>query len=1057
MKSPFDSKYLLEPRRNIALEASAGTGKTYILTLRLFNILLKQVEARPINSSEEKIDSRFIQEVVALTFTNKAAHEMKERLLKWIRVAMQADKLTSPDEGEYTLLFELEPNINLLKHKAQRLYILLLNSLSRLEISTLDSFLLGVIRLFPFELGIRPDIEVADEAKEELMFEEALDLTLIEAVHNEGLKNDLLELSRQDLLRRGIREWIKAVFRGFIAHKEFVKDFVFPSIKDLKEAEQRVWQAAKDFVKQTKNILKNKSGLKTLDKIEKSNSIKELACIPLFSKPSLAEHQHFKSVASACEEGFQTLKQALSGYLFLSNQHLVGVLYELFKHFDTHFETIKRRENCLTFADLSSLAYRLLVKQNFYSDQKDFFYYRLDARIKHLLLDEFQDTNVLQWQILEPLVNELVAGIGSRDTAGSFFFVGDPKQAIYRFRGGESRLSEYVKSRFKGFIEEKTLPINYRSSSGLVTFVNKVGFYLKDRFGFPFQEQQSAFSNEAGKKQPHFIRFDLLPPEEASLELKQANGILGKTICGIIEELKALGFDYKDIGILVRRKKTAERFLSILKEAGIPVQTETQVLLMMAPSVRAVVNLLGYLDNPKNKLGLSVFLKALGLSDPQIEDFFVSKQAYEGLKKRLESLRNQVDLVSICSLLKRIYDTFDLPSKLGDRPNLVQLMEVAHQFEMSSLRSLRAFLNYLEERKGSLRQAKETLEGSVKVITVHKAKGLEYEAVILPDTNYDCTDETQDRLIWEYSYQNSGFMLEGIYLRPNRCEAELNPRLKKAKEYAQKRHLEDELNLLYVALTRAKKALFILSQVQRKALPQICWTRLIASALDLEEVLEERLKDIACASHPFTLYQEGTLPRLQESNKKSFPKTNQGKVPHIIPTSSLVLPFRLTSEQDLEGLLPEPISPAGEEKFGEAFHEVMAHIKTYNDNLDYALLKAKEKFGLYLKETDWKEIKERSQMVLEALREFFCPGLKVFNEVSFISGAKSYRADRIIIDKKLVRILDYKTGSYHPDHKKQLLKYQDILKKIYPDKALKAYLVYVLTRGVEIVEVHNNC
>ncbi len=1012
---------LFDPKHHIALEASAGTGKTYTLTLRLLNILLKQI---PLTSPP---DPASLQEVVALTFTNKAAQEMKERLLGWIKTAMQAER--HKDEGKYAPLFALEPDINVLKERAKRLYHLLLEHFSLLEISTLDSFMASIIRLFPFELGIRLDVEIADEASERDMFNEALDRLLVEVSSDPELKAAILEAYRQQLPSSHPRYWLKEVFTVFLQHQEALEEFENPPQTDLKALEQEAWKALKAFIRTLEPQVKHKGAKDILKKMAMARSLKEVIQINLLSRPCLEVHNYFKNLPSVCEEAFSRLKQALEAYFLASNHWQVELLFRLYRRFYRYYSEIKKRENCITFADLSALTYRLLVKQGLFEERRDFFYYRLDRKVKHLLLDEFQDTSIMQWQVLEPLVNELIAGIGTRDTAGSFFYVGDKKQAIYRFRGGEPELFDYVKKRFNGFIRAETLPKNYRSAGGLVEFVNKIGDFLNREFSFPFSPQ---VPDEEKKDVPYYIRFELIPPEETEL---------GKAILEKIKTLLKAGLSYREMAILVRRKQMADRFLPVLKEAGIPVQTETEVLLLAAPAVRAVVSLLRYLDDKSRKLDLVHFLKSLGKGDKELEGLALKGRFEE---KALKEIRDMVDFVPLPTLLERIYRTFNLFEVYKDRPNLWQLLEVAYQFEQKHPRSLRAFLDYLETNQNHLLQAKEALSEAIQVMTVHKAKGLEFEAVILPEITYDCQNDMKNRLIFQYDETN--FSLKGIYMNPKKNEVALSSTLKNIKEYALKRQLQDELNLFYVALTRTKTALYLLGRPQRRKnglfLPSYCWANFIAAALG---------KDIKVClkSLPTCIFEDGRLPVYKKEANENKAKSTFVWERSKIPLQREAQPVK--GEIKLKDLR----LPMKEQKFGEAFHYVMSYLRTERDSLAKAISKAKAVFGLYIKETEWEDIKQRAEMVLNhpALKPFFKPGMKVLNEVPFLSSQdslKAYRADRIVFTKDKVVVIDYKTGEEKEIHVQQVNAYKNLLQRLYPQRPIEGYLVYVLKDQIEI-------
>jgi len=1031
-------QHIYDPHFHIALEASAGTGKTYNLTLRLLHLLLGQISFSITNP--EKLREVF-QEIVALTFTNKAAKEMKERLLKWLK-----DCITLRENDIVNILpLQVEPKQ--LQKEALKVYQALLNDFSALEIGTLDSFFSSIIRLFPFETGVGLDVEIADEAKEKIMFEEALDRLFTEINKDENLKRSILEIYRLGLARRdyNVRAWLKDFFSTCLIHHQEIEEIHFETsssnLSNLKETE-KVFEAIECFIKTLTPHLKHKGAQQEMEKLKQAKerkNIKEIFKINFLSKSFLNEHKYFKNLPPDCESCFQKLKRIITEYVEQGNKWQVGILLGLYHRFYHYFETIKKRENCITFSDLVGLTYNLLVKDGLLARDREFFYYRLDKRVKHLLLDEFQDTSVIQWQVLEPLVNELIAGIGTRDSAGSFFYVGDKKQAIYRFRGGEAGLFDYVKRRFSGWITEKTLPINFRSAPGLINFVNTVFKDLAENEKFPFYPQKPSEENQDS---PFYIELSLLSPDD------DQHSYLGEFISKKIQQLKTSGLHYKDIAILVRKSSTTDKFLPILKAKDIPCGTETQVQLVLAPSARTVLALLHFLDDPQREIDLFTFLKAIHLSPIEIHHVALSKRPIldalpEPIGRKIKQIWQKVDLLPLPQLLKEIYETFNLFSIYPDRENLLALLDIAYEFEKKNTRSLRRFLNYVNEKREYLSQAKEAMTDAVQIMTVHKAKGLEFEAVILPEMGYDCL-KNQDKLIFKYNHQT--MKLEGIYIKPNKNEAALSPTLKKVKVYTEKMHLRDELNLLYVALTRAKSILIMTGQPSKNyRFPKNCWLNYIVRALRKKLDLNT-LKN----NSEICLERQGEiLPRTKPPQKPSF-------FPPRVEISPLKRPFKTET--------PELIvldSPQVEQVFGEAFHYVMSWLKTKKDNVKKAINRAREKYGLYLTEVDWKDIENRVLRVLNYpdLSPYFTTRVKILNECPFLHSKdkiQSYRADRVVFLENKIVVLDYKTQlnpEKEREYSQQVREYQTILRKIFPNYHCEAYLVYVLKNKIYVKQV----
>ena len=961
-------------KRHIALEASAGTGKTYTLTLRLINLLLSGVS---------------LDKIVALTFTNKAAQEMKQRLIKLLRdYIFKGDEKTGIEEVIKALSDRGEKES---RNLVFSVYQLLLDNMSSLEIGTLDSFFSSIIRIFPFELGLRPDVEIADEGREKAIFDEAMTKFSTEIERDERLRGLILKFYQLGIIKTtlNIKHWLLPYLEKFW---QFHQDVINSS--QYKTASEEIFH----FPKVDKLLPYLKDGYKKPDDIFK---IKEKEALPL-----------------------------LEEYLEERNRWAVAVLLHFYRGFLRHFEGIKKRENLITFLDLSWLTYRLLADKGVFERDRDFFYYRLDKRIKHLLLDEFQDTSIIQWQVLQPLVNELISGIGTRDEAGSFFYVGDKKQAIYRFRGGEARLFDFAKNKFPGRIEEEYLIKNHRSNKTIIEFINNVFSNIK--IPYPFIRQ------EAERDEPGYVELAAVSREG-----------LGDFLIDRIKKIRSAGYRYQDIAILIRSQKAVSDFLPALKASSIPYRTEAKVKLLASDSVKACYNLLLFFDNPNEPIYLFNFLSSKvcreGISGVD-SSRPILPQLRPDLREKIDRIWNRVDLVPICKIIKEIYESFNFFETYTDAENLIQFLDLAHQFEKENRRSLHAFLNYLDTQKEYLEQAPETLSDAVQVMTVHKAKGLEFEVVILPETTFSIKLDAKQRLIFKY---DKDLQLEQIFLRPNKREILFSKRLKEAYEYEERRHIEDELNLLYVALTRAKKALLIIGRVGlKKDKVRLCphsWFRLIIDALNIRPDLE-KLKQRSS----LTIKTYGVLPKFEPS---SIPPSRPLNLyyPAMLKRSLFTLERRTNLEES-----------GHSQVFGEAFHYAMAQIKAIDfgkkeEAIDFAISKARSKYATMLADRAFNDIKRRIENILNSneLRPYFSPGITVFNECPIFLKRENafFRIDRLVLSDKKVVIIDYKTGfspEYHHKYASQILAYKDTLKKIFPNKACLGLIIYALEDKVII-------
>ncbi len=447
------------------------------------------------------------------------------------------------------------------------------------------------------------------------------------------------------------------------------------------------------------------------------------------------------------------------------------------------FEKRKRQLNVLTYSDLEYYALRVLKD----SQTREYLYFKSTSKIKHLLIDEFQDTSITQWNVLSPIAREVTSG------AGSLFYVGDPNQAIYRFRRGEPRLFDWVKEEFKGKIVQQTLNVNYRSTEQIITFVNSIF----SEYG----KMQGSGDNTGWVRVDNIGEFD-----------KKEQGMEGmyQRLIKIIKDLGKKDYRHNDIGILVRTNQSARDIGDALLENGIPVRAEYENLLVSRPEIRDIIAFLKFIDNPEDDFSLAQVLlspifgltedKLLHLtshiSPPTIYLALIDKYPEWNITKTLKDILNIAGYLSPYETLSLIYQKTDIFNKYQTQENLVFLLKAAYDIEKKGYISLIEFMDYIENTSESI---PEIQKDGVRILTVHKAKGLEFPVVILPDT------------VWRFKTQENRWFVfdikenleQEIYWRKCNIAEEMLDREKQRIE-------RDELNNLYVALTRAIQGLWII-------------------------------------------------------------------------------------------------------------------------------------------------------------------------------------------------------------------------------------------------------
>jgi len=620
-------------KRLLSLSASAGSGKTFNLAARYLSLLFKG--AKP-------------NDILAVTFTNKSANEMKERVIKYLRNFENEEtirKIVSENTGiDERILIDM--NKKILKN-------FLINDI---YISTIDAFINKILRKFSFYSNIQSDFEIGKEDKEVVLKEFLNDLSDKEF-------EDLVTFSkREKKMHSSMEEVFKLLYEK---DKEVPKLTLkkFPLDKD---------KALKSFYRLQEFILDSKA----------SNSAKKAVNIEFddipsttwFAKNSLNEYSYFRKVY---EEWFDDILFELKEYFkieFLNREaDFLDRLFRLYNKYKSRKFYYKKENNLLDFKDIEILVYELLREDKFVNDIKEFIYFRLDSKIEHILIDEFQDTSITQWQIFEPLVDEIASGMGV-EPFKSFFYVGDTKQSIYRFRGGQKRLFDYVYNYYKQFgMTKQELDTNYRSKENIVEFVNDT---------FKLEPRQK--SNTKGGFVEVIESDEILNDLKASLSFLFDNGV-----------------NDENISILVWKNDDIIKVADFIKETFNKESfTSTRAKVINQSFAQAVINLMKYSYDKRNKLNKLNFLSLTN-----------KKWSEEDIV---------VPIMKPSKMIKFIIDKFELIDE-----STLRLLEYSFKYK-----TLIDFVYEIDNFDEELPQKE--LKG-IQILTVHKSKGLEFENVIVLD------------------------------------------------------------------------------------------------------------------------------------------------------------------------------------------------------------------------------------------------------------------------------------------------------------------------------------
>ena len=841
----------------LVIKASAGTGKTYQLSSRYIKLL---------SAGETP------ERILATTFTRKAAAEIQERV--FLRVAKRALAEDGPaarrDDEDATIFGEA---------KSGELLNVLLKQQHRLKICTLDSFFSSIAKNFAFELGLKPQWSIRSGPEEANLVREAIHRVCEKKPQQLGA---LLRLINRGSYRRSIHLQIENIVKAWHAlyratTRPAWEALTIPKSLDPRELEQLTARHRTIPVPKTAKGGKNKLWETALTR---SQSCLEAQDWGKFISQGIAHklalgEQIFSQQAIDGEilEIYQQLVTHAGSVLLHRLQEQNESTFDLLACFDAEYRELQEENGSLTFDEVKEkLAEAALL------DRLEEVYYRLDGRIGHLLLDEFQDTATAEWKVLRPVAAEILS---KADLEHTFFCVGDVKQAIYGWRGGRAEIFDSLKD-FWDQLDVQTHDTSRRCAQAVIDTVNKVFGTLERNPVLSSNPsattiwQKRFIEHKTSRKEVGYValveaRFDTDADGERqrpTAAFKQ-DAVINKTVA-LIQSLQPL-LSGQSLGILVRRKATVARVIFALRQAGFAASEEGGNPLTDSTAVVTVLALLRLVDHPGDTLArFQVATSPLGE--------VLKYQNYQdepGAMLLSRTLVRELEDNGYGQTISRWADTLAAVVAQRDRRRLEQLVDLAYEFDTSSGVRTRRFVEEVLAQ-----HVEDPSSAGIRVMTIHRSKGLEFDCVFLPELDLNLSERhANDALIFRPTPLAAPAHVSRYASEELRG---LCPELRAMHEQCLDEKLIESLSLLYVALTRARDALYLVVAERPQGVKD--------APLSPAEILRAALLN--------DQESKGKLALLHECGDsswlKSCPKTDQAPIQPKAP-----LPSKLTFlEQD---------------------------------------------------------------------------------------------------------------------------------------------------------------
>ncbi len=1088
----------MEGTRIKKVEASAGSGKTYNLTFEYLKILFNNLKKTKVFNSSEPFKT-----ILAITFTNKAVNEMKERIFGKLKTfSMGINKISEKDK-EFLVKLSKETGLNRgeIVELSKKVLEVILYYYTDFNVKTIDSLMSSIVKVISHELSLEPDFEIGVDSSEKL--NEAL-FTFIDGYKGEKWE----EFSRflEDFFKiEPLTTWtpetkivnrIKALYNTKLKKEIEIKE---PDTEELKEKINNLRNELKKHLNSSSELytliesdLNSRNGYLDRKKILKDtprrkgtltrfrefaeeekestdfNDVETLLSMTFFriDNPLYFIKHDDDKFQKKFFKAFEEVKNIFSELIYTISMFKVLSFIKIFNSFNSYFiKEVGKKE--IYVEELSKRITEKIEEWQKEDIGPSYLYLKLSEKFLHYLIDEFQDTSQLQFKALAPLIDEIL----SRERNSTLFIVGDRKQAIYRWRGGMAELMDSLEnfiSSLKNIHAKElnlTLKNNYRSGKSIVEFNNK--FFSEENLKSLVSKKEvyekiiENFKNstQIAKRDSEGyveIRFIEKNPdgedEEELFELTRES----------IKKALKLGFKPEDISILVRRNSEGREIIENLSDEFSFVSDES-LYISSSPHIMEIISFLRFLEFPPDNLSFFTFIngeifkkisrtidneesRRLNL---QLEKIWLDnkeKKLYKLFRDEFPNLWNNLidpffksvgflpvyDLFKDFSMIYRLYEHFKESSVY-----FMNFSRILHELENDGITSISSFLQLWDEGKLSSESVIiDYLPGKIRVLTIHKAKGLEFPAVILPVKEKKQTRHREDES------KNIFIDEDGIYYIKSRY-AEVNKKLNKlysdelAKEYI------DELNILYVAMTRAREALFI---------PVVVFEREHKSS----KSKFERFKDFATIFKRASIFQEKSEIHFGEIKK---PPSSKHPKKEKMKNFSLEDKKILSKEWKKDFLVFSSKSIVDKSSWegirrGNKIHRLLEKIKRVTSKQELENLIDKLSESLSVESEDRENLK--NFLSRDEIFNLFSGDIVVLNEQSIIKkteeGFEEKRIDRLILKDDELIVVDYKTGEEkREEHFAQIKDYMRILNKIYPQKKVRGILLYIDKNDVEEV------
>jgi ATP-dependent exoDNAse (exonuclease V) beta subunit len=1044
-------------------DASAGSGKTYALVKEYLKIIL----------TANKNDA--YRNILAITFTNKAVHEMKSRIVGSLSEFTKDEPSQKAAHLMQDLALDTALSIGQIKVKSQQIIKHIIHNYAAFDISTIDKFTHKVIRAFAHDLNLPMTFEVTLDTENLLI--EAVDAIIAQAGEDETLTKLLIDFTMEKTdddkswdISREILDTGRLVLNE--NHRSEIIHFQDKTIADFVEIKKKLKESCKvleknnaEFAQAALTLIENSGiDLKSFSRGTFPNHLISIRDGKYNSKNKTFHEFEDITINKTAKD------RALIENLIPELLQILAAIYKNFEKRDFYIAFLKNitplsllntvsnelakiqeEQNVLSITEFNSLIHREIQNQ-----PAPFIYERLGERYRHFFIDEFQDTSEMQWQNLIPLIDNALSGQDEHGEKGTLMIVGDPKQSIYRWRGGKAEQFIELSKDSNPFNNPdkrlEHLDKNYRSYSEVINFNNAFFKMLSGEFEHP--DYKDLYENHSHQKTNDktggYVNISFIPAIEETNDDEEP---LDKSELYVAATLKTIqnvlreGFEFKDIVILTRKRDQGIAIANYLTEQNIPLLSSETLMIQNATEVRLIIHLLKYLKNNADLESKAYYLHyiAENIQDKYSVHDFIAHGMDQKQETDFEQWLMSFDIsLSFQNIRKKsLYEAVEIIVSKFLSPNLAQgggayvqyFLDIVLERDVRNQAGIADFLNFWDKNSSKFSIPSPEGNNAVRIMTIHKSKGLEFPVVIMPFAEEDYSKKPKDKL-W-LAGEGMEFGLPKVLIDNSSAVEGFGEEAKAVFDLKKQEELLDNINVLYVSLTRAEEQLYVISNMNLTSKGEV-------KTNDMSTFFIKYLESKGGFDREQFEYEFGSDIKLSTASKH-------------IDTSKKI-------EQVAKTLNPKNIKIAQREalmwgtyqqesiEYGNVVHEILSFVKTKED-VTQAVEKAIETGLINFGQKDLVHQTILDIVNHKELELCFTSGNIVLNEQTIIQKeGNTIKPDRMVLNQaNEVYLLDYKTGAHNAKYQKQLENYQQAI-ELMGYKVVKKALIYI-GKEIEVVNL----